>query len=405
MLLSRVKTRHTGTMLYSTRARLVRCNGWIFRASISTGARSKLFTFSTTEHHAKWAFDSRTSGGSSTQASIKVVLRKQISHCEFVFTHPTTRTITTPTTTLTNPASCYTPTQGHKKPSGQRRRSIVHGSLQDEEEPTTLLIDNLAEWHSEDRRPRGSTKSSPTPTEAPVVRPVRRCRHRGRDRVLRPQPFRNMYPWITRSSGQHMIIGKAASTRWNLPCEASTNASLRIRPTTKRPTGHCSCTLLQCLLVLPNPLIQFWGSHEAIHPCRDRSRCNIRSCRDRRRNVIYFRGIETNNAGPSGSPSIWDVESNAPWSWSPLQLRSALDCDLERDAASPWTRKGYLVDFQCQEDGLPLPIGHDISKLQTRMCQRENGGSGWEIYKFNELLEEGCLICCHSMAGLINGIV
>ncbi|KAF6227957.1 hypothetical protein HO133_007685 [Letharia lupina] len=48
--------------------------------------------------------------------------------------------------------------------SGQRRRSIAHESLQDEEEPTTLLIDSLAKWHSEDRRPRGSTKSSPTPT-------------------------------------------------------------------------------------------------------------------------------------------------------------------------------------------------------------------------------------------------
>lgn len=123
--------------------------------------------------------------------------------------------------------------------------------------------------------------------------------------------------------------------------------------------------------------------------------------------MSYFRGIETNNAGQSGSPSIWEVESNVPWSWSPLQLRSApvLDCDLERDAANAWIRKGYLVDFQCQEDGLPLPIRGDDFKLQTCMCRRENGRAGWEVYKFNELLEEGCLICCHNTAGLINGIV
>ena len=101
------------------------------------------------------------------------------------------------------------------------------------------------------------------------------------------------------------------------------------------------------------------------------------------------------------------VREQRAWSWSPLQLRSApvLDCDLERDAASLWTRKGYLVDFQCQEDGLPLPIRDDDFKLQTCMCRRENGGAGCEAYKFNEQLKECCLICCHSMAELINRIV
>lgn len=98
----------------------------------------------------------------------------------------------------------------------QRIASLINGkSPQDEEELKTLLIDNLARLHAktDDRKDYNKLHK--------IISDAYETHHAydwyadpgttGAFAYFGPGQFRNMYPWISRSNGRHIIIGEAAS--------------------------------------------------------------------------------------------------------------------------------------------------------------------------------------------------
>ena len=98
----------------------------------------------------------------------------------------------------------------------QRLGSLIsRKSPEDEEELKTLLIDNLAKLHSKTNDREDYNRVHRLISEAYETHHAydwyADSGATGAFAYFGPGQFRNMYPWITRNNGKHIIIGEAAS--------------------------------------------------------------------------------------------------------------------------------------------------------------------------------------------------